>query len=94
MFWTKVSHQLNQSKYCLVDMYTSCNHAYVKKKAILDAFTSESPLQVVITTVAYGMGVDCPDIRCIIHLGPTEDIENYVQQAGHDGKPSFATLLF
>ena len=43
------------------------------------------------------MGVDCPDVRRIIHLGPTEDIDHYVQQigrAGRDGKPSFATLLF
>ena len=47
--------------------------------------------------MAFGMGVDYPDVRHIIHLGPTEDIENYVQQigrAGRDGKPSFATLLF
>ena len=87
----------DHTKYRLVDMYTSCNYAHVKS-AIIDAFTSpESPLRVVAATIAFGMGVDCPDVRRIIHLGPTEDIENYVQQigrAGRDGKPSFGTLLF
>ena len=87
----------DHTKYRLVDMYTSCNHSHVKK-AILDAFTSpESSLRVVVATIAFGMGVDCPNVRRIIHLGPTEDIENYVQQigrAGRYGKPSFTTLLF
>ena len=87
----------DHTKYRLVDMYTSCNKSNVKKE-ILDAFTSpESPLRVVIATIAFGLGVNCLNVRRIIHLGPTEDIENYVQQvgrAGGDGDPSHATLLF
>ena len=43
------------------------------------------------------MGVDCADIRQIIHLGPAEDVESYVQQtgrAGRDGNPACALLLY
>ena len=87
----------DHTKYRLVDMYTSCNKSHVKKE-MLDAFTSpESPLRYVIATIAFGLGVNCLNVRRIIHLGPTEDIENYVQQvgrAGGDGDPSHATLLF
>ena len=81
------------SKYRLVDMFTSCTEEGVKNQ-ILKSFTSPtSPLCVVITTIAFGMGIDCLDIRQIVHLGPPDDIEGYLQaagQAGRDGKQSEA----
>lgn len=42
------------------------------------------------------MGVDCPDIRQVIHLGPPDDTEAYIQEtgrAGRDGRNSMAALL-
>ena len=42
------------------------------------------------------MGVDCRDVRQVIHLGITEDTESYIQgtgRAGRDGKPALALLL-
>ena len=42
-------------------------------------------------------GVNCPDIRHVIHYGIPEDIEMYVQQvgrAGHDGKQSHCTMYY
>ena len=42
------------------------------------------------------MGVDCPDIRQIIHFGPTSLVEDYVQEtgrAGRNGFPSKAVLI-
>ena len=60
-------------------------------------FTSpNSTLRIVIATIAFGLGVDCPDIRKIIHLGAPEDAESYIQatgRAGRDGKLSVAVLL-
>ncbi len=41
------------------------------------------------------MGLNCADIRRIIHWGPPGDIESYLQEtgrAGRDGLPSIATL--
>ncbi len=52
-------------------------------------------LRVVITTVAFGLGLDCPNVRRIIHWSPSQDMEQYVQEtgrAGRDGLPSVAAL--
>ncbi len=46
-------------------------------------------------TVAFGMGLDCPNVRRIIHWGPSTDVEQYVQEtgrAGRDGLPVVAIL--
>ena len=80
----------------LVDMFHSCTETCIKDK-IIKAFSSESsPLRVVIATTAFGMGIDVPNIRTIIHFGCCEDAETYVQavgRAGRDGKPSKAVIF-
>ena len=56
----------------------------------------DSILRVVVATVVFGMGLDCPDVRRIMHWGPSTDIEEYLQETGHagrDGSPSTATLF-
>ena len=79
----------------LVDMYHSCTDPFVKD-TVLHNFSRSSSLRVVIATVTFGMGIDCPDVRQIIHVGAPEDVESYIQEtgrAGRDGMQSGAILL-
>ena len=42
------------------------------------------------------MGLDCPNIRQVVHVDMPDDIESYIQHAGwagRDGQPSLAVLL-
>lgn len=73
-------------------------HAGLDKseRAELEAWFMASTDGVLCATCAYGMGMDKPDIRTVIHYGPPVSIEAYMQEsgrAGRDGKPAFAVLL-
>ena len=60
------------AKFRLVDMFTACS-----TPSILKSFSStNSRLRVVVATVAFGMGIDCSDVRYIYHWSPPSDIEN------------------
>ncbi len=71
----------------LNDMFMSCTEEIVKE-SIVRLFTTDSHLRVVIATIAFGMGIDCHDIRQVIHYGSPSDIESYIQQTGRAGRDS------
>ena len=54
-------------------------------------------VRVVVCTNAFGMGIDKPDVRLVVHLAPSDCIEAYFQEAGRAGrdeKPAVCLLLY
>ena len=83
------------SRFQLVDMYTSCSDPDIKDTIITNFTKSEIP-RILIATIAFGMGMDCPNVRQVVHFGAPYDIESYVQEtgrAGRDSLPALALLL-
>lgn len=81
----------------LVEMYHSGTPDTVKQHICKSMATTESHLRVLISTRAFGMGVNCKEVRRVIHFGPSKSIEMYVQEcgrAGRNGLPSTCILLY
>ena len=87
--------QSSEQKGKLVEKYDACTESGLKTK-IVEAFVrSDSVLRVVVATTAFGISINSPNVRRIVHWGPPESISMYVQQVGRCGRDkqqSTATL--
>lgn len=66
------------------------------RSANQDKFLMEE-VDVIVATIAFGMGIDKPDVRFVCHFDMPDSIEAYFQEAGRggrDGKRSYAVLLW
>lgn len=57
----------------------------------------EGTTRVLVATTAFGMGIDLPDVRLVVHVNAPPTLESYAQQAGRagrDGEPAWCVLLY
>jgi ATP-dependent DNA helicase RecQ len=67
-----------------------------RRTRVSELFRSEK-LDIVVATVAFGMGIDRGDVRCVIHAALPKSVEAYQQEtgrAGRDGLPAECLLLY
>jgi ATP-dependent DNA helicase RecQ len=67
-----------------------------ERRETSDAFL-DGRAQTIVATNAFGMGVDRPDVRAVLHAGPPTSVDQYFQEVGRaarDGEPGRAELFF
>ena len=80
-------------RYRRVEMFTRCTETSLKEKIVASFADPASHLRIVIGTIAFGMGLDCP----VSTMWSTLDLlQTYVQETGHGGRDGkfCAAILF
>ncbi|HLS16644.1 MAG TPA: DNA helicase RecQ [Paenalcaligenes sp.] len=89
-----LSHYLQQRGVTAVPYHAGLSTA---QRARHQALFLETPGVVVVATIAFGMGIDKPDVRYVAHIDLPRSIEGYYQEtgrAGRDGQPASAWLAY
>ncbi|KAF1336454.1 Atp-dependent dna, partial [Globisporangium splendens] len=91
---TVLKEQLPGSSWARKIAYYHARMDTEAKEKVRTGFVS-GRIRVVIATIAFGMGIDKQNVRCVIHFHMPSSVENYLQQigrAGRDGKTAMGLL--
>src|SRR3954463_1612872 len=68
-----------------------------KRDGVQEAFMADDGVDVVVATIAFGMGVDKPNVRWVFHHDVSESVDSYYQElgrGGRSGEPARAVLFY
>ena len=85
-FMEPIGAHYSLPQYRLVNVYTKDTEEYTKSSVLAQCTDASTCLRVIICTAAFGMGVDCIGVNRVIHYGPPNDVETYIQQTGRSGR--------
>ncbi len=66
----------------LVEMFHGSLDSQTEEKLLLECMSRESRVRCIVTTVAFGMGIQVPDVKYVLHWGPPDSLLSYWQEVG------------